>query len=377
MKTGRPAGSRAPRAAMVAVTFVLALAGIEVLARAILILRPYYATDARATADAYGDADWTAAYYREFRDSGASVWHPYVHWRRRPYSGTFINIDGQGRRASWRPGELAAGAPAVFVFGGSTVWGTGARDDNSAPSELAKVLDASGRAVRVTNFGESGYVMRQGLDALIGELLAGARPQAVVFQIGVEDTFAAFQGAEPGQPQNEDNRVTEFNALQPDAFASQWRILTTGSHLFGDLLRRNLVSSPAVPVEGPRAGAVVTHLCSATKIVTALGRQYGFATVVAWQPVLFTKRRLTAHEVLAAAQYQSAAPFFATVYDRVRAGNWCDDPVVTDLSGLADDEAGPMYIDAFHLSELGNARLAARLAPLVAAGLDRVGSSHP
>lgn len=375
MKTGRPPRSSTPRAAVVAIVFALALIGIEAAARAVIILRLTYGPDSRAAADSYGDASWPAAYYREFRDSGVSTWHPYVLWRRQPYAGSFINVDRHGRRVSWQP-PPGPGSATVFAFGGSTAWGTGARDEHTAPSELAKALSAGGRAVQITNFGESGYVMRQSIDALLGELLAGERPNVVVFQIGVEDAFAAFQGALPGHPQNEENRAVEFNALQPDAFASQWRMLTTGSRLLGEQLRRAVVPSSAAQAAHPDAEGLLRHLCEATKVVTALGNHYGFAPVVAWQPVLFTKRRPTAYERSAVAQYQGAAAFFASVYERVGHGNWCDEPAITDLSSLTDDEAGPMFVDAFHLSELGNQRLAARLAPIVAAGLDRARSPH-
>jgi hypothetical protein len=98
-------------------------------------------------ADAYNGTDWSRDYYREFSDSQSTAWEPYSYWRRLPFEGRFINVDERGLRRTWNP----AASPedrAVWVFGGSTVWGTGVRDDHTIPSELSRLLAEAGQAAR-------------------------------------------------------------------------------------------------------------------------------------------------------------------------------------------------------------------------------------
>ena len=47
------------------------------------------------------------------------------------------------------------------MFGGSTMWGTGARDACTIPSLLARALQGRGMSLEIINFGETGYVRTQ------------------------------------------------------------------------------------------------------------------------------------------------------------------------------------------------------------------------
>jgi hypothetical protein len=119
--------------------------------------------DWRIEADAYADRSWVTRYYEEFRASDAVRWMPYVYWRRGPYRGRYINVDSSGIRHTLEPtaGASAAGSPVkIFMFGGSALWGTGARDE-FIPSILVRELASKGLPAEVINFGESGYVSTQ------------------------------------------------------------------------------------------------------------------------------------------------------------------------------------------------------------------------
>jgi len=350
---------------------------LELGARVALFAVDHWRTDPRVAADGYKGADWTRAYYREFVDSGGVDWHSFVYWRRRPFTGTFINIDARGLRRTWRPAELPARHMRVFVFGGSPVWGTGVRDEYTVPSLLAKDAHASGGApVEFVNYGESGYVTRQAIDTLVSELVAGRIPDVVVFQSGVEDTFSALQNGQAGLPQNEGNRREEFNLLQPDRLAAQSRMLVRGLELLGSHVRGRFVGQAASAAGATPALAsdVAANYCSNIGVVAALGDRYGFRSVFFWQPVLFLKRQQTAYERSAAAQYGYAAQFFAEVYQH-RASHECPGVNVHDLGPVTDEERAPMFIDAFHPTEEGNQRLAAAMWPAIAAAAGHDGAT--
>ena len=101
------------------------------------------------------------------------------------------------------------------MLGGSSLWGFGARDNETIPSLLARDLDQRGWRVDLKNLSEIGYVSTQELIALFRELQAGYRPDVVIFYDGVNDTTAALLlEGEAGLTTNEVNRRQEFNLLQ-------------------------------------------------------------------------------------------------------------------------------------------------------------------
>lgn len=362
-----------PRPLNVVLIAVVTILALEASARLVLHGSVYWMTDPRVAADGYATADWTRAYYREFSKSGGAEWHSFVYWRRKPYTGVFINVDERGIRRTWADAKLPARHPRVFVFGGSTVWGTGARDDYTVPSWLAQALSRDELPVDVVNYGESGYVTRQAAEMLITELLAGRRPDVVVFTSGVEDTFAALQSGQVGLPQNEDNRRAEFNAMQPESLAQQGRLLVSGLEVLGARLRARFVRQPTAQtnqLSQTLAAEVVANYCATAAFIAALGDRYGFRSVFFWQPILFLKSQQTAYERAAERQYGYAAAFFADVY-KVHAQQDCPGVTVHDVGPAIYAEAGPMFIDAFHLTEEGNRRIALAMLPAVSEALRR------
>src|SRR5438132_9432797 len=131
--------------------------------------------DYRVKADGYYGADWVEAYFKEFDTTENKTWTPYVYWRRRPFAGNYINVNEMGIRRTWNPdvpkGVNGSNHIKIFMFGGSTMWGTGARDDYTISSIVSRSLSKEyGIDVSVTNFGESGYVSTQEVIMLMREL---------------------------------------------------------------------------------------------------------------------------------------------------------------------------------------------------------------
>src|SRR5713226_3066364 len=85
--------------------------------------------DPRSYADGYQDSSWAAAYLKEL-NSLHLKWRSYVYWRLAPFKGNYTNIDEQGLRKTWSAAEnknsLGRKNIRIFMFGGSTLEGTGA-----------------------------------------------------------------------------------------------------------------------------------------------------------------------------------------------------------------------------------------------------------
>ena len=157
------------------------------------------AHDGRQFTAAYDVAGYDVAQlFREFHATERIVYEPYTIWDRRFYHGELINIDIEGFRKTANNSE-AEDVMMVWMFGGSTMWGEGAPDDETIPSYMAEMLNEWGVDTVVKNLGERGFVSTQEVVFLYRELQAGGRPDVVILYDGINDAAAASNWPEvPG-----------------------------------------------------------------------------------------------------------------------------------------------------------------------------------
>ena len=91
----------------------------------------------------------------------AWIFEPYVQFRERPRVGQFVNISPDGFRLNAKEGRKAfdPDAKAVFVFGGSTAFGYGVRDQDTIAAHLEAIFRERQpeQRVAVYNFGRGYY----------------------------------------------------------------------------------------------------------------------------------------------------------------------------------------------------------------------------
>ena len=344
------------------------------------------APEFRAKADTYNalsaDAAWAETYYKEIDQMGKTRWRSYVYWRRAPSQGKYINLNADGLRQTSQVTNAASPSLKVFMFGGSTLWGLGARDDFTVPSLFAKDASAAGINCEVINFGQYAYVSTQGVIELMLQLQKGNIPDAVIFLDGINDTFGAFQAGVPGLPHGEISREKEFNLLQrkeigPLAVQAGIRELTTMRFLNGFLkklgLRHDTVRLIPLEYETPIADraslakATVETYLNNLKMVQALSRAYGFKCLFYWQPVIYLKQHLTEYErksIEDGPHYPGMKEFYLDTYAtlRQRTGSLPEGLALHDISALFSAVQEPLYIDFNHLGEKGNSLIAHRMA---------------
>ena len=95
--------------------------------------------------------------FKEF-NSLRSDYKSYYGWRRKTYNGETINIDSLGIRKTI--GKFDKKNPTAVFLGGSTMWGTGASDENTIPSLFKRKSKIN---YNVLNYGESAYNAYQSL----------------------------------------------------------------------------------------------------------------------------------------------------------------------------------------------------------------------
>jgi hypothetical protein len=337
--------------------------------------------DPRVLAEGYGGAAWPVEHYREL-ESLADRWEPYVYFRQKPFRGKTITIGPDGLRTTWQPpqgwGESTRSKNLkVLILGGSSLWGFGARDDQTIPSLLVRELFERGWRIDLKNLSEIGYVSTQEVIALVRELQGGYRPDVVIFYDGVNDTTSALLEREAGLTTNEVNRRQEFNLLQSPsrlALAFGSRVLQqSGSYRFGQAVRRRFSGgvdrsrqSPSDNTIGQFADDVVRRYAANLSIVGSLSRSFRFRPLFFWQPVVFTKTVLVPAEREEALRYAWTERLFRSVRQRI--GDSAElkaNPAFRDLSAVFDDAKNLVFIDYCHTTEAANRPIAVAMADAV------------
>jgi lysophospholipase L1-like esterase len=337
--------------------------------------------DPRVVAEGYGGAAWPVVHYREL-ERLQERWQPYVYFRQKPFRGETIAIDNDGLRATWQSSLRAADRGArrsvkILTLGGSSLWGFGARDDQTIPSLLARSLDEKGWSVELKNLAEIGYVSTQEVIALTRELQSGYRPDLVILYDGVNDTTSALLEGEPGLTTNEVNRRQEFNLSQSPArltvaLASKL-VRDSGSYRFAQMVRRRLDGEKSSAQTAPVAfkvpdvaDGVVRHYEDNVALVETLAKSFGFRALFFWQPTVFTKPVLVPVEREEARRYAWAESFMGDVYSSVRSSpKLKSNTAFRDLSTIFDGTEGLVFIDYCHTTEAANVRIASAMAATV------------
>jgi lysophospholipase L1-like esterase len=348
--------------------------------------------DRAAIADAYDGADWPAGYFGEFRRAVRVDWEPYVEWWQRPYRGAFVTIDRRGLRPT--PGEDTTDGQAarILCFGGSTMMGMGARDDQTIPAVLALRLAERGYRASATNYGQLGHNSTQEVITLQQLLKSGERIDVALFYDGINEMACAEQTGRADGLFNEARRRAEFNLLHPDRLRD-----LIAAALIGTAPRtfRRLRRLTGLPLRGPLpreqtdlsrvdlaelAREVVAAYLHNVQLVRLLAREYGFQALFFWQPVITTKKLKTKDEQRWVDDYTNDPERRHMLYDAIVGERRCLTELLgacdaIDLSALFDDWKDPVYIDLYHLSEAGNAAVAEAMLPIVAGALSRASPS--
>jgi lysophospholipase L1-like esterase len=334
--------------------------------------------------DAYADRSWLRAGLHEpLREL---QWEPYIYWKRPPFAGRYVNIDADGRRRTW---NLRANQPVeIYMFGGSTMWGIGSRDDYTIPSALSRMLTQvfPGR-IRVTNYGTTGFVSTQEMILLMRELQRGCRPRIVIFYDGYNDTFSAFQNRKAGIPLNEQNRATEFNILQSSRTRDLFLAALKRSNLY-NLVRdtHDKLSGPKQPpslpakMENKLAPDIFYYYTMNSDIIDAIGDKMRFSSLFYWQPTPYTRTNRNQFEESWLTD-RAQEKFFSEVYTSVKHSPLQTRTSFHDISDVFRGYDGTLYVDFAHTTERGNEIIARRMfqdvAPLIEQEIaDRNGSSQ-
>lgn len=308
----------------------------------------------------------------EFYDDGNSVpsasefwaeqsqtsvrWSPYTYWVMSEFQGDYINIAEDGIRYTPNyDGELD-----IFVFGGSTVWGEGARDEYTIPAHIARLLDENNNAQNIINYGQTGYVSSQDLIWFQRQLTGDNVPDIAIFYQGFNDILSAWGTGFIGVTLQEDMRLNDSEA---------GRRLRAGQpvlQLPNESLNQYDMSSAGVISATPTA--IADFWLANVEMVSAIASAYEVEVLFVWQPAIIFKDTLSESEqaIYQRSDNERAGLFSlysevdAIVRERIEADN-IENIII--LSDLFADNTEPIFHDLVHITEIGNGLVAEAILP--------------
>jgi len=318
--------------------------------------------DARAGSPVYEKFPDKISFWKEHRKSFQTHFEPYYHWRRNSFVGEYTNVNQHGVRLTTNAG-IRPGAKKIFMFGGSTMWGTGVTDRQTIPSILqARLGDTS----EVYNFGEAAYVSTQELNYLLHQISLGNIPDVVIFYDGINDGYAgAYSPAVPRDPQSlrkrsEIDEKNWFTRIALEVYdKSNYKHLANYlmSNVFSIPKAREAWDDKIKKYIEKNSSLVLDTYEAHIRQVQAIAKEYEFRALFFWQPNLFSltrKNHSYENHII-----ENRSPILAksqkSVYEvaKNRLSNREGEDIYF-LGNLFDEVRKPIYIDWMHAGPDGN-----------------------
>jgi hypothetical protein len=284
----------------------------------------------------------------------------FIGWRRKPFHGETINVEGTyAQRRTINNG--AADAKKAYFFGGSSMWGTGANDEGTIPSQFAAMT-----GMWTENFGEAGYTTHQSLMLLIQLLQDGRRPDLVVFYDGVNEVAIKCVTELTPNSHMLEARIDGLLKQSGTSSASFAHYLAPVWYVAGRIKSMLTSDADVSRTEGfnchlnpEKTSRIADNVLADWHVAKKIAESYGIKFIGILQPVIYFSRTRRDHlgDIFALMQTQ-----FQTVYPLIRQ-RMARDGTFYDLTSALDvDEY--LYVDFCHLSPNGNRRVAARIAEI-------------
>ncbi|MDP2926031.1 MAG: SGNH/GDSL hydrolase family protein [Nanoarchaeota archaeon] len=313
--------------------------------------------------DEYKSQKWVKQEYLEERQVEKFEYFPYVEYRRIPnFSGLYVNLDNESIRKTIPDCSNNSKKPLkIFVFGGSTMWGSYSKDNGTIPSFLSSYLCKNNIYVKAINFGETGYTNTQELIKLESELRRGNYPDIVIFYDGANDVFTSYQNNEAGFPQNIEHRKKDFNArkrLNIKGYIMDSNLMKIIRRLSGRFFPNKNKEIALKP--GLDDDTVKVYLNNA-RIISALEKEYNFKAFLYWQPSIFTKDIYSEYEktivIVPDPMVSPPKELYLNITNKIKGKER-----INDLSNIFNNKNKTIFIDWCHVTEEGNSIIARSIA---------------
>lgn len=296
--------------------------------------------------------EWMIDYDKE-KDFLNAIYYPYIGYMIEApvlFRGKYLNLDGNVR-SSYNPCKND-NSLKIFVFGGSTIWGNGARDNHTIPSFISKKFCERNISVDVTNFGTYAYVNSQEMIRLILELRKENLPDYVIFYDGFNEVASTYENNEAGLPVDTEHRKVEFNGRRKFNLITPIIFNTNFGRIMNQVL--NIFPEEDKEIQINKLSEETINLYRENiKIIETLSENYNFTAFYFWQPNLLTKKHPSDNEKeIIGKEDIVLKELYIKTYDKIKTieipSNY------HNLDNVLDDNYESIYLDMGHISEKGN-----------------------
>ena len=288
-------------------------------------------------------------------------YRPFIQFGEKPFVGKHVNVEKFGFRpvanqAPWPPDETKK---SIFVFGGSTTFGSGVTDYETIASWLSKRLEEMNvNGVQVYNFGRGNYIFGQEVVLLQQLLLQNHVPTLAIFIDGLNDLNHVS-----GNPAF----TKKFTQVMDEGeISTSWKLFLELpiSRFFFSGGKNAEANSPED--SNTTSDKVIDRYLSNKKLASGIAQHYGFKTLFVWQPVPVYKYDQK-FNIFRDFDYSRFLPYLKPGYEimatRCLRGRCGDDFLW--LADMQENFNEPLYVDAVHYSSEMSKNIASKIAETI------------
>ena len=256
-----------------------------------------------------------------------------------------INIR-RGVRTSWSPPACDCPRLTVWMYGGSTTFGLGQRDDHTIASEIARAAWEEGIALDVVNRGMPGHGHWTEADRFSWDLTVEDPPDLVFFYDGVNELWQSAYI-------NERETNFDYVAIEPTT-----EEIAKGERPTGDPPKRAGAKLVTPPEVGPRTNEDLGRLAAerygrAIAMSEATARVHNIPVMWFWQPSRVTRPPIEGEP--------QSGEYEQNLRDQARGAHGALPDDVIDLTDMLDANRDVMFWDDVHHNEVGARVIGARV----------------
>ncbi len=310
--------------------------------------------------------------------------------------------EGELMRKTWNP-VVASTTPknkiyTIGMFGGSTLEGVGAIDDETIPSWFSKLLNGSStsRTYLVKNYGVSGYTFTQSLMKLILLLREGRRFDYVILYGGANDIDNAYDNGQVGALFLEGNmrnalegstwsNIKGFLVEQINACATCRALVVASRNLpfFKDRLSpfllqiRNFLLFKKGASQSDQeiiafAKGIADYYKKSHDLLDVISKAYGFKYHEFWQPTLINDAPVRGESLILNIDPRltddKVKKLYALTVEDMRLLHLDN---FSDLTDILKGRKEAYYLDGVHISGDANRIVAARIEDIMKGSLSK------
>ena len=293
-------------------------------------------------------------------------YHPLVEYKESPRAGSFVTVSSDNIRCNQNETDscqIQHGKGTIWVFGGSTVFGYGVKNNETIPAHLSKLLPN----YQVINMGHSSYYSTLERILFNEKISEGMVPEIAVFIDGLNDFYYNKIPSESGASKGISER---FESTLSVSTISYMKSLAKKSHLvkwlYGkvkrDWNRSQKDDSFLKPSE--HLQRVISRLEFNFTARQVIGKLNGIKVLNVLQPVpgygIGHKTSKVPDHLLRFGEHVNSAKG----YQIIKKQGFKSEVEYLDLSDLAIDTA--MFIDTVHYSPEFNQKIASEISNEIA-----------